>query len=257
MGASKAEAGTSATSARSCLNCGRVLQGAYCSECGQAASVGRLSLRQVIDDLFSEFSSWDSRLPRTLRRLTVDPGGLCRDYVAGQRVGYVAPLRYLLLALALSVLSNWWLDFDPATVMAAGPALSARQQAVRDSVATLVLEHLDWMVLLALPLVVLSLRLLYRHSGRNLAEIAAFLMYVQGHLLVLSLLLWPLKLSLPMAAIALRAMLQWWLLARAGKAFFRVGALAASWRGLLATVCAYLAMLLAAVAISLPTLLAS
>ncbi|MCB1629730.1 MAG: DUF3667 domain-containing protein, partial [Xanthomonadales bacterium] len=99
MGASKAEVGTSATSTRSCLNCGRVLQGAYCSECGQAASVGRLSLRQVIDDLFSEFSSWDSRLPRTLRRLTVDPGGLCRDYVAGRRVGYVAPLRYLLLAL--------------------------------------------------------------------------------------------------------------------------------------------------------------
>lgn len=61
-------------------------------------------MRTLAVDLIDVLFSVDSRLWRTVRDLTVDPGGMVRRYLEGQRMRYVNPLRYAIVNAAL-----WWL----------------------------------------------------------------------------------------------------------------------------------------------------
>jgi hypothetical protein len=83
-----------------CSNCDAVLDGPYCSRCGQKALNLHLLFRQFILEAIDDALSLDSRLVRTLRPLLFRPGVVTRDYLLGRRVTHVPPLRaYLISAL--------------------------------------------------------------------------------------------------------------------------------------------------------------
>jgi len=84
-----------------CLNCGTTLTGAYCPACGQSARLRPLSLWHLLGELTADLFDIDSRVWRSLLPLVFRPGYLTREYVAGRRARYVAPVR---LYLAASVL---------------------------------------------------------------------------------------------------------------------------------------------------------
>ncbi len=89
-------------SPRYCLNCGAVLAGDYCSQCGQRDTGGELRFSDLVSDLVEEFFTWDSRIWRTLIPLLFRPGFLTAEYMAGRRARYVPPLRlYLIISFAL------------------------------------------------------------------------------------------------------------------------------------------------------------
>ncbi|HZH42587.1 MAG TPA: DUF3667 domain-containing protein [Lysobacter sp.] len=87
--------------AGTCQNCATPLRGEYCHACGQSAHNPLRSLRHAIEDVFESFWHLDGRVFRTLRDLLA-PGRVALNYLAGQRVRYVAPLR---LFVVLSVLA--------------------------------------------------------------------------------------------------------------------------------------------------------
>jgi hypothetical protein len=83
-----------------CLNCGEALHGRFCANCGQRVIPPYPTLREMAADAWHEFSGWDGRLVRTVRRLA-HPGLLTIDVLEGRRARYVSPLRlYLLASLA-------------------------------------------------------------------------------------------------------------------------------------------------------------
>lgn len=83
-----------------CANCGRALEGPYCSACGQKAVELHRPLRELLSQAFEEMLSVDARLVRTLRPLLFKPGLVAREYLSGHRVGHVPPLKaYLISAL--------------------------------------------------------------------------------------------------------------------------------------------------------------
>jgi hypothetical protein len=79
-----------------CLNCDSPLIQRYCAACGQAASDPDPTLREFIRELAAEFFLWDGKLFTTLRLLVAKPGELTREYLAGHRVRYIAPLKLYL-----------------------------------------------------------------------------------------------------------------------------------------------------------------
>lgn len=85
-----------------CPNCGAIAQQRFCGDCGQD-NRRALTLRGVGIDLAETLFGVEARLWRTLRELTLDPGGVVRRYLAGQRARYVSPLRYVIAATAV-----WW-----------------------------------------------------------------------------------------------------------------------------------------------------
>ncbi len=81
-----------------CLNCGAVLSGAYCSNCGQKAHVHR-SVLHAVEEFLHGITHFDSKLWNTLPLLAFRPGKLTRDYVQGKRARYVAPVALFLLTV--------------------------------------------------------------------------------------------------------------------------------------------------------------
>jgi hypothetical protein len=80
-----------------CLNCGAELRGRFCAQCGQRVIPPYPTLREMAADAWHEFSGWDGRFVRTVRRL-LHPGVLTIDVLEGRRARYVSPLRLYLLA---------------------------------------------------------------------------------------------------------------------------------------------------------------
>ncbi len=84
-----------------CLNCGTVIEGRHCAQCGQAADAHVLSMKEVAGDVTHSLLHLDSRVWRTLQLLVRRPGELTREFIAGRHQSYIPPFR---LYLAVSIL---------------------------------------------------------------------------------------------------------------------------------------------------------
>lgn len=118
-----------------CLNCGAVLDGAYCSACGQKAHLHR-SVLHAVEEFLHGVTHFDSKLWNTLPLLFFRPGKLTREYVHGKRARYVAPVALFLLTvfsmfllfgfLQLPELGPGAVQVDPAKVVAARAELDGQ-----------------------------------------------------------------------------------------------------------------------------------
>ena len=101
-----------------CLNCGTVVTGRHCAQCGQASDVHVLSMKEVFGDVMHSVFHLDSRVWQTLRLLVTRPGQLTREFIAGRHQQYLPPFRlYLVISLfffALSALlpDSTFVNFD-------------------------------------------------------------------------------------------------------------------------------------------------
>src|SRR5262245_11017868 len=92
--------GSVQSSPAKCSNCDALLDGAYCSHCGQKAMNLHQPFGQFIAEVIDDALSLDTRLVRTVRPLLFRPGLVTRDYLMGRRATHVPPLRaYLISAL--------------------------------------------------------------------------------------------------------------------------------------------------------------
>lgn len=90
-----------------CLNCDAVLDGQYCTDCGQRHRTRMITVWELLRDVSDDLLSWDSRLWRSLRPLLLAPGKLTLEYLNGRRTYYTPPLRmYLVLSVLFFLLSN-------------------------------------------------------------------------------------------------------------------------------------------------------
>src|SRR5256714_4173908 len=105
-----------------CENCGALLTGRWCSQCGQAAIDYRRSFRHVIVDVLDSFLNWDSKFFATIGWLIARPWHLTNQFLAGRRVRYVHPLRlYLLVSILFFFVVNYWaksIHADPGKLSA-------------------------------------------------------------------------------------------------------------------------------------------
>jgi hypothetical protein len=83
-----------------CANCGVLLNGHYCPNCGQRAAVHR-SLGHIGEEFFHSFFHFDGKIWRTAPLLFVRPGDLTRRYVHGQRVRFVSPMALFFFSVFL------------------------------------------------------------------------------------------------------------------------------------------------------------
>src|SRR5690606_22988894 len=81
-----------------CLNCGHSLDRSdrYCPNCSQTNSTKKLNLEDFFREFLSEIFNYDSKLFKTLSALLCRPGSITRDYIAGKRLTYTNPFRFLL-----------------------------------------------------------------------------------------------------------------------------------------------------------------
>jgi len=109
------------TPGKKCLNCGAMLTGHYCSDCGQKDEDLEEPFWKLFADAFADFWHFDSKFFITIFPLLFRPGFLTKEYVAGRRVRYVHPIRlYFFLSVLFflfyfSLSSKGLLQYKPVT----------------------------------------------------------------------------------------------------------------------------------------------
>jgi hypothetical protein len=91
-----------------CRNCGAVIAGHFCANCGQAADVHVPSTQELIHDALEGVTHSDSRLWRTLKLLWFKPGSLTLEFIAGRRAAFLPPFRlYLVLSVLFFLMASF------------------------------------------------------------------------------------------------------------------------------------------------------
>lgn len=238
-----------------CLNCAASFHGAFCPECGQKASTGRLQLRELPGQIADTLFNFDGRVPRTVLGLLREPGRVCRDYVEGRRVRYVEPFRYCVTILAIVILVNVSTGFDGAGIGAEPEELSGVQQEARRLAVSMVMRHFDWILFAVLPIFILVVRRFFGRRRYNYAEVGVFVLYLTAQIMLYGLFLVPLRVvSVPIAA-GLKILMQIGLLAWAGRTFFDLSSLSSLARSVAATLVYYLLVVAVIVLFVLPRIL--
>lgn len=93
--------GTGASDA-ACANCGAVLAGEFCGQCGQRRFVERdRRFAHLVSQFAEAATDLDGRFWRSLRALLLQPGRIAADYIRGRRLYWMSPLSLFLFANVL------------------------------------------------------------------------------------------------------------------------------------------------------------
>ncbi|KQY54846.1 DUF3667 domain-containing protein [Lysobacter sp. Root494] len=112
-----------------CENCGTPLQGHYCYVCGQSMHNPTRHFGHAVEEVLESFWHLDGRVFRTLRDLMV-PGRVTLNYLAGQRVRYIAPIRlFVILSLLTFFIGKLVVHVDQAPIHFGGEGGAALEKA--------------------------------------------------------------------------------------------------------------------------------
>jgi len=87
-----------------CKNCDYTVQGTFCSQCGQKASVSKITLTNLLDQLSNSIFQVDKGFFYTMKQLFTRPGLSIREYLDGKRKRHFKPIAYLLTLSTLYLL---------------------------------------------------------------------------------------------------------------------------------------------------------
>ena len=96
-----------------CKNCESNTQGKYCAECGQKTTIGKVTFKETIQDLFDAIFSIEAPLIATLKMLALNPGKLFKEYLAGKRKKYYKPVTFFILMTVIYLVIRGIIKFDP------------------------------------------------------------------------------------------------------------------------------------------------
>jgi hypothetical protein len=97
-----------------CLNCDCLLEPGkgFCPNCGQRASIHRITLPHFFYEVFHAFTHTDKGIFHLLKCLAIKPGSTARDYITGKRQSYFNPFAFFLILMGIFGLCNNY--FKPA-----------------------------------------------------------------------------------------------------------------------------------------------
>lgn len=92
-----------------CPNCGTMLLGGHCHECGQKKiNPNEFSLKQFLARVANDITDLESnKIFKTLFAMVIRPGLLAIEYLAGRRNNYIGPVKLYLTFSALYFLFAW------------------------------------------------------------------------------------------------------------------------------------------------------
>ncbi len=100
---------------KDCLNCGSIVQGRFCQDCGQENIDHSLSTMGLIRHFFSDMVHFDGKYFKTIGTLITRPGYLSLAFLQGKRAMYVDPVKMYIFTSAFFflVLFTFFVKLDP------------------------------------------------------------------------------------------------------------------------------------------------
>jgi len=99
-----------------CKNCGKIIEGNFCSHCGQNSKVGKVNLSNFLNEISESVFQINKGLFFTLKELFVRPGHGVKEFLNGKRKNHFKPVAYVLTFSTLYFLisrltgENTWMN---------------------------------------------------------------------------------------------------------------------------------------------------
>lgn len=153
-----------------------------------------MSFRNLVEDVREHILEWNLPWLLTLKMLTLNPGQVALDYVAGKRTRYLNPVRYMfytvglvaVLATMFDGLGGGYFRFFSGTLF---DQLHPEQISQVPRAFRFLLDHSALLLLVYSPLVAGFLDAFYSRTGRNYVETACLAFYLIGHVALLMFLM--------------------------------------------------------------------
>lgn len=165
-----------------CLNCDNVVEGNFCSNCGQKTSTKRFSLISVFNyAVLSGIFSIDRGILFTIRELFTIPGHSIREYIQGKRTKYFNAFTLLLLFLTLTYFLDKFSGIKIADITAEG------SKEFATLLEEFMKEYPRIIFLINIPLLAIVSYLFFKKSNFNLAENLVLSTYIISAQIILTL----------------------------------------------------------------------
>ncbi|GAB5398833.1 MAG: hypothetical protein Aureis2KO_04180 [Aureisphaera sp.] len=96
-----------------CKNCETLVKANYCGQCGQRATVHKVTFKETFTDLIASLFTFEAPFTRTLYMLMSNPGKMFRDYLEGKRKNYFKPVSFFILLTVVHILTRSLLNYNP------------------------------------------------------------------------------------------------------------------------------------------------
>lgn len=183
-----------------CKNCGEIVEGKYCSHCGQKSNVGKIT----ISNLLNEFSESVFQINRgffyTLKELLTRPGKSIKEYLNGKRKKHFKPITYVLTLSAIYFLisqisgQNTWMD-DLVTGFSNG-AYDSGKRIIKPSILIWFLKNFAYTTVLLLPVFSFASYISFLGLRTNYFEHIVLNSYITGQQAIIYLLFTLIKTSI-------------------------------------------------------------
>jgi len=80
-----------------CKNCGHLVDGNFCSHCGQNTRVDKINFSNFLSELSGSVFQVNKGFFYTLKQLFIRPGHSIREYLHGKRKRHFKPIAYVLI----------------------------------------------------------------------------------------------------------------------------------------------------------------
>ena len=155
-----------------CMNCGTVLHGPYCSNCGQKVTDLNQSFWSFLMEYLANAFQLDTRLLPTLKEMAIHPGRLTQEFFKGKINSYVHPLKMNMFMLVI-VIAIVALFMRPSTNIA-----DDQTNAVLSSdLNSLIQTYLPIFILLMTPVLGLVVQLFNLRKKRPFMEHFVFALH--------------------------------------------------------------------------------
>ena len=155
-----------------CMNCGTVLHGPYCSNCGQKVTDLNQSFWSFLMEYLANAFQLDTRLLPTLNEIVIHPGRLTQEFFKGKINSYVHPLKMNMFMLVI-VIAIVALFMRPSTNIA-----DDQTNAVLSSdLNSLIQTYLPIFILLMTPVLGLVVQLFNLRKKRPFMEHFVFALH--------------------------------------------------------------------------------
>ncbi|MBL7722033.1 MAG: DUF3667 domain-containing protein [Chitinophagaceae bacterium] len=108
---------------KDCLNCGTIVQGKYCQNCGQENIVPHETFWHMVKHFLYDITHFDSKFFDSMKYLLLRPGFLPQEYMKGRRASYLNPVKKYVFTSAIFFLLffSFFLKKDTISINISGP----------------------------------------------------------------------------------------------------------------------------------------
>lgn len=168
-----------------CKSCNKPIENEFCPYCGQKVIEQRLTVKSIFKLAVSKLFDLENSFWTTIKLLFKQPEEVVNGYLSGATKLYYNPVRFIVIAVALSLLTMSFSGFDPNEMMGGINSnnlnqISDEAMAYQNSLINILSSFMQLVSLIIVPFFALATWLLFKKQQLNYAEHLAINCYGLG-----------------------------------------------------------------------------